>query len=179
MHKTVVLVYLMLFLIVFAACETDSKVKEDSVKAIKGNDENSTTALNEAYNDWELTPTFEYHTKSKDGEDLTYEVIGKKDAFGITGPFPIVSSKSQKYFWFYWGQENIKNQPVEIMALKKGAKDLIKVFSGEFYSGAQINKNEVNMPSNLLFPSPGVWNVLIFIDDELTGNIVVEVVSTD
>lgn len=60
--------------------------------------------------------------QNKKGESLTYEVIGKKGGFGITGPFPIVSSKWKKYFWFYWGGENIKNQPVKIMAYKEDSK---------------------------------------------------------
>lgn len=50
------------------------------------------------------------------------------------------------------------------------------MFSGEFYKGAQINENEVNMPSHLKFPSSGVWNLLVYINDELSGNIVVEAI---
>lgn len=50
------------------------------------------------------------------------------------------------------------------------------MFSGQFYEGAQINENEVNMPSLLGFPSSGIWNLLVYVNDELSGNIVVEVV---
>jgi hypothetical protein len=169
----VFLITLPLLLCLLSSCETERK-NETKVKDIK--DRDSVVKYVEKYSDWDFTPTFKYETEDENGVGITYKVIGKKDSFGIAGPFPIVAGISQKYFWFYWGEKKIKDQPVEIVAYKKGSNELIKLFSGEFYEGAQINENEVNMPSNLKFPSSGVWNVLIYINDELSGNIVVEVV---
>jgi hypothetical protein len=166
----VFLITLLLLLCLLTGCESelmnetkDTKARDRAIEYV------------EKYNDWDLSPTFKYDTEDN-GVGVTYNVLGKKDSFGITGPFPIVAGVKQKYFWFYWGEKKIKDQPVEIMAYKKGSNELIKLFSGEFYEGAQLNENEVNMPSNLKFPSAGVWNVLIYINDELSGNIVVEVV---
>jgi hypothetical protein len=167
------LITLPLLLCLLSSCETERK-NETSVKDIKARDR--AIEYVEKYSDWDLTPIFKYETEDENGVGITYNVLGKKDGFGITGPFPIVASKPQKYFWFYWGEKKIKDQPVEIMTYKKGSNELIKLFSGEFYEGAQINENEVNMPSNLKLPSSGVWNILIYINDELYGNIVVEVV---
>ncbi|MFD2922188.1 hypothetical protein [Halobacillus naozhouensis] len=168
---------LTLLLLFLAGCDMKSKPEEENANSMELTYEGAVIELKDEYNEWNLTPTFNYETSSYSGERVIYEVIGKKNSFGITGSFPIVSSKDQKIFWFYWGKENIKNQPVKIMAYKKGSEELIKVFSGEFYEGAQINEDEVNMPSNLRFPTAGVWNLLVYINDELSGNIVVEVVA--
>jgi hypothetical protein len=170
--------FIPLLLLVLGGCETESKTVATKVKDNEMKFEGSTIEIKDKYNEWNLTPKYKYQTKDpKTGESVTYEVIGKKDGFGITGPFPIVSNEKQKYLWFYWGKENIKNQPVKVMAYQKGSKELINVFSGEFYEDAQINANEVNMPSNLKFPSSGVWNVLILINNKLSGNFVVKIVS--
>jgi hypothetical protein len=169
----VFLITLPLLLSLLSSCETEKKNKP-SVKEFKARDR--VIEYVEKNNDWNLTPIFKYETEDENGVGITYNVLGKKDSFGITGPFPIVAGIPQKYFWFYWGEEKIKDQPLEIMAYKKGSNELIKLFLGEFYEGAQINGYEVNMPSNLKFPSSGVWNVLIYINDVLSGNIVVEVI---
>ncbi|RZT23634.1 hypothetical protein [Fictibacillus sp. BK138] len=171
MKKVVVFVItLLLLLSLLTGCESERK---NETKYIKARDR--AIEYVEKNHDWDLSPTFKYETEDN-GVGVTYNVLGKKDSFGITGPFPIVAGVKQKYFWFYWGEDQIKDQPVEIMAYKKGSNELIKLFSGEFYEGAQISENEVNMPSNLKFPSAGVWNVLIYINDQLSGNIVVKVV---
>lgn len=172
----VLLAYLTLLFLLLAGCKTESNTEEKNANNIEVKYEGSTIEIKDEYNEWNLTSKFNYQIKSYSGESVTYEVIGKKGSFGITSSFPIVSSKMQKVFWFYWGEENIKNQPVKVLAYKKGSKELIEVFSGEFNEGAQINENEVNMPSNLKLPSSGVWNLLVYINDELSGNIVVEVI---
>jgi hypothetical protein len=161
-------------------CETVSNTEPRNGQGLEVKYKGDTIKINDEYNEWELDTKFEYQTASHSGERVTYEVVGKKDGFGITGPFPIVSNdgtnKGQKYFWWYWGGENIKNQPVKVMGYKKGANELISLHTGEFFEGAQINEKEVNMPSGLRFPSSGVWNLLVYINDDLYGNVVVEVV---
>jgi hypothetical protein len=171
LKKVVVFVItLLLLLSLLTGCESERKNETKDIKARDRAIDYVEKNLN-----WEPSPTFNYQTEDN-GVGVTYNVLGKKDSFGITGPFPIVAGVKQKYFWFYWGEEQIKDEPVEIMAYKKGSNELIKLFSGEFYEGAQISEDEVNMPSNLKFPSAGVWNVLIYINDQLSGNFVVEVV---
>jgi hypothetical protein len=176
LKRLIIVISSLTILLCFFGCESESKTAATKQKDNEVKYEGATIEINDKYKKWNVAPEFKYQTKGQDGGSLTYEVIGNRAGFGITGQFPIVSGEKQKYFWFYWGKENIKNQPVKVMAYKKGSKELINVFEGEFYVGAQINKDEVNMPSNLKFPSSGVWNVLIFINDKLSGNIVVNVI---
>ncbi|QHE51607.1 hypothetical protein [Pontibacillus sp. HMF3514] len=158
-------------------CETESEPEETKAKEFKY--EGSSIEIGDQNDEWNLTPKYEYQTEDSNGESISYEVIGKKEGFGITSSFPIIAKKGQKVFWFYWGEEDIKNTPVKVLGYKEGSNELVTLFRGEFYEGAQINKDEVNMPSNLTFQSSGIWNVLVYINDEVKGNIVVEVVPKE
>ncbi|KGX91906.1 hypothetical protein [Pontibacillus marinus] len=165
--------YVSFILFLLVGCETESE-PEETTKELKY--EGSTIEIGDQSNLWKLTPKYDYQTEGRNGERKTYEVIGKKDGFGITTSFPITAKKGQKFFWFYWGEEDIKNQPVKVLGYKKGSNEIVTLFRGEFYEEAQINEDEVNMPSNLTFQSPGIWNVLVYMDGEVKGNLVVKVV---
>jgi Domain of unknown function (DUF4871) len=129
-------------------------------------------------NDWELTPTFEHSVVFESGEEGSYTIVGSKDGIGFTGPFPIMAKEKQKYFWFYLGEENIYDKPVEVKAIKKETKVLVDVLWGPstFYESAEVSPDSVNMPSTLKFPSAGIWKVLVYIEGELYESIVIEAV---
>lgn len=124
---------------------------------------------------WHLSPTFEHSVTYESGEEGSYTVIGNKNTFGFTGPMPILSEEVQKYLWFYFGNENIYDKPVEVKALKKDTGEQVHIFSGTFYDSAEVSPDSVNMPSRLKFPTAGVWKVLLYIEGELNESIVIEV----
>lgn len=124
---------------------------------------------------WDLSQTFEHTVTNQNGKESTYTIVGNKETLGFTGSSPIVTDKIHKFFWFYWGEGNIYDKPVKVIALKKDSEEPIEVHSGTFYKGAQVSKDIVNMPSNVKFPSAGVWKLLIYIDREFYESIVVEV----
>ena len=126
---------------------------------------------------WDLSSTFNHSVEYESGEEGSYEIVGNKDTVGFTGPFPIKEGDSQKYFWFYFGKENIYDKTVEVKAIKKGTEETVDILSGPstFYEDAKVSPDSVNMPSSLKFPSAGVWKILVFIDNELYESIVVEV----
>ena len=128
--------------------------------------------------DWELSPTFEHSLQDTDGKEHAYTVVGSRDGVGFTGPFPITANEKQKYFWFYFGEEDIYDQPVEVKAIKKGTEEWVHVLSGPglFYEGARVSPDSVNMPSHLSFPTAGIWKIVISIDGKVDDTIVVEVV---
>jgi hypothetical protein len=129
-------------------------------------------------NDWNLSSIFEHSVVYESGEEGSYTVVGSKDGIGFTGPFPIIANDKQKYFWFYFGKENIYDKPVEIKAVKQGTEELVDVLvdPSSFYESAEVSPDSVNMPSTLKFPSTGVWKVLVYIDEKLYENIVIEVI---
>ncbi|QTN01272.1 DUF4871 domain-containing protein [Sediminibacillus dalangtanensis] len=147
--------------------------EENEVRESTNEDEKTT-----AEDDWDLSSTFHYSVEYESGEEGSYEIVGNKDTVGFTGPFPIIAKDSQKYFWFYFGKENIYNKPVEVKAIKKGTKKPVNILSGPstFFEDAAVSPDSVNMPSTLTFPSAGIWKILMYMDGELYEKIVVEVV---
>jgi Domain of unknown function (DUF4871) len=129
-------------------------------------------------NGWELSSTFEHSIVDARGEEASYTIVGSKGGIGFTGPFPIIAKEKQKYFWFYFGEENIYDKPVEVKAVKKGTKELVDVLGGPstFYESAEVSPGSVNMPSSLKFPSAGIWKVLVYVDGELYESIVIKAV---
>ncbi|KUP06295.1 hypothetical protein Q75_09150 [Bacillus coahuilensis p1.1.43] len=128
--------------------------------------------------EWDLSPMFVHSVVYEDGTTGSYTLVGNKEHIGFTGPFPIVEKEPQKYFWFYLGHETIWNKKVEVRALKKGSYEHEFLFSGFFYEGAEVSPGSVNMPSNITFPSKGIWRIQIYLNDVLVESIVVEVKSS-
>ncbi|MCA0983661.1 DUF4871 domain-containing protein [Halobacillus yeomjeoni] len=139
--------------------------------------ENDGKILDQDQDGWDLSRFFQHKVVYENGEEVSYTIIGNKHTLGFTGPFPIIAADSDKYMWFYFGSENIYDKPVEIKAEKKGSEETIQITSGKFYREAEVAPLEVNMPSNLRFPSSGTWRVIVYIDGEIYEKIVVEVKS--
>ncbi|WP_430787535.1 hypothetical protein VBD025_16715 [Virgibacillus flavescens] len=156
------------------ACTSDEnkdasgKTKQEDTTQVSNND-----AIQNK--NWDLSPTFEHTVVYESGKEGSYTVVGNEKTFGYSGPFPILAGKTQKYFWFYFGKENIYDKPVQVKALKKGTEEMVDIFEGTFYESAEVSPDSVNMPTHLHFPSAGVWKVLVYIEDEFYESIVVEV----
>lgn len=150
--------------------ETEETKQEDGVR-----EKNNEVDYEIPNDNWDLSSTFEHSVVYESGEEGSYTIVGNKDSFGFTGPFPIIAKDNQKYFWFYFGNENIYDKSVEVKAIKDGEEELIDVYSGTFNESAEVSSDSVNMPSHLKFPSAGVWKVLVYINEELYESIVVEV----
>ena len=166
-----------------AACTSDPKshvvnVLEEIEKENAVQDSPDQIRYEIPENGWELTPAFEHSVEYESGEEGSYTMIGSQEGVGFTGPFPIKAKDNQKYFWFYFGKDNLYGQPVEVKAVKKGTEELVDVLSGPgaFYESARVSPDSVNMPSSLSFPSAGIWKVLVYIEEEFYQSIVVEVV---
>ncbi|MBO8155070.1 MAG: hypothetical protein H0Z32_01300 [Bacillaceae bacterium] len=125
--------------------------------------------------EWDLTPSFEHPITYEGGREGSYTIIGNQHTVGFTGPFPLEAGKGNKYMWFYFGDEQIYDQPVKIKAIKKDTEKLITLHSGSFFQGAEVSPDSVNMPSILKFPSAGRWKILVYIDGELFERLVVDV----
>ncbi|MCM3718323.1 DUF4871 domain-containing protein [Fictibacillus phosphorivorans] len=181
MKKKLLALSLFLTIGIMAACTPSSKTAKDLEKPKEKNEaQESTNEIKEITSEgnWDLSLTFDHSVVYESGEKGSYEIVGNKDTVGFTGPFPIKEKDSQKYFWFYFGKENVYDKPVKVKAIKKGTKELVDILSGPstFYESAEVSPDSVNMPSHLRFPSAGVWKVLIYIDEKLYEDIVVEVV---
>ncbi|MDP5277218.1 hypothetical protein [Chengkuizengella axinellae] len=124
---------------------------------------------------WDLSLIFDHSIVYDDGNEHIYTFVGNKETLGFIGPLPIVAGNLGKHLWFYFGEENVLNKPVIVKGIKQGTDELIDLHSGSFYEGARVSADSVNMPSNMKFPSAGLWKVLVYIDGQFYDSIVIEV----
>ena len=183
LKKHILALFLLLTIVSLVACTSNSISETPSELKVSKEENKLQESTNEvekavAEGNWVLSSTFVHSVEYETSEEGSYEIVGNKDTVGFTGPFPIIAKDSQKYFWFYFGKESVYNKSVEVKAIKKGTEETVNILSGpsNFYKGAEVSPDSVNMPSHLKFPSAGVWKILVFIDEKLYESIVVEVV---
>jgi hypothetical protein len=179
MKKIILFLLMSLMVGTLIACTAESN-NEDEADTEEINQEGIKDKTNEEVKEiqndnWELSPTFEHSIIDKEGKEISYTIVGNKETLGFTGDISLNSEKIHKLFWFYCGEENIYDKPVEVKAIKKGTEEVIDLHSGTFYKGAEVSADSVNMPSNLQFQSSGIWKILVYIDGEFYESIVVEV----
>lgn len=162
-----------------AACSADTQtVKEGSAEEAEQAVllEDSNEASDEIQNEnWRFSPSFDHSIVDKDGKEISYIIVGNKETLGFAGEIGLKAEKSHKLLWFYFGEENIFDKPVEVNGIRKGTEEMVNLHSGTFYQGAEAGPGSVNMPSSLKFPSAGKWKILIYIDGEFYESIAVEV----
>lgn len=161
------------------ACTSNTKNKNEGVSEKTEQEvvkENTNEIVYTIPNDsWELSSTFQHSIVDNDGKEVSYTIVGNEETLGFTGDILMDVEKSHKIFWFYFGKENIFDKPVEVKAVKKGTEELVDLYSGMFYQGAEVSADSANMPSNLKFPSAGIWKILVYINHKFYESIVVRV----
>ncbi|MGG0655358.1 hypothetical protein [Rummeliibacillus pycnus] len=140
---------------------------------------------------WEVSPTFDIPVNFGDGKKGKYVLIGKEGRMGFligsgSGDHvaidPIIEGKGNKYMWHFWGNKDEFDGPLKVVGInEKGEKHKIltdgdsKVWS---YPGVGISPNNgatTHVPSLMEFPTAGLWKLKVYIDDQLFGDIVVDV----
>jgi hypothetical protein len=162
------------------ACTSDTNIENEGVPEETGLEEVQVNINEVVYqipnSSWDLSPIFEHSIVDENGKEVSYTIIGNEKTLGFTGAMLMDAEQTHKMFWFYFGEENIYDKPVEVKAIKEGTEELVDLHSGSFYEGAEVSADSVNIPSHLEFPSAGLWKILVYIDDEFYESIVVEVV---
>jgi hypothetical protein len=115
---------------------------------------------------WEVSPTF----------STDYgEMFGKEGKIGIIGG-EVKAGKGQKWMWFFWGPEDISYKEWEVKAIHQTTNKEINpiLFKDEKLTprGKEIKGHA---RSQVSFPSPGLWKIKVFIDNEFFDEFVVEV----
>jgi hypothetical protein len=178
MKKLILFLSMSLLVGTLIAC-TDTNIENEGVPEETNQEEIQETTNEVVYeipNDsWDLSSTFEHSILDEDGKEVSYTIVGNEETLGFTGPIPMDAEITHKMFWFYFGEENIYDKPVEVKAVKEGTEELVDLHSGSFYEGAEVSPGSVNMPSHLEFPLSGLWKILVYIDGEFYESIVVEV----
>jgi hypothetical protein len=113
---------------------------------------------------WTISPLF------KTG---VYQVRGIEKNIGIidNGFF---AGKRNKFMWHFWGDEKKLDGPFQVTAVKKGSNQIIHVFSASFLAGALNGADRITV-SSMSLPTPGLWRLMAYVNDQMLGSIVVDV----
>jgi len=114
---------------------------------------------------WTLSPSFQSDDHTK--------MIGKKGKLGIMES-DFTSKQTGKYLWGFWGDKNELQGPVKIVAMKKDSGNVTKIFSTNGLMGSIYGADQ-HIPSNMYFPSPGVWCLYVYLNDKPFDYIVIKV----
>lgn len=153
----------------------------------------------ETSQDWQVSPAFETFYTGNDGEEHKMVFLGKEGNVAIhMGPYadeegnvfdvaPIIAGKGNKYMWYFWGSEeelrgnlkvvgiNEQGEKHKVLVQDAGSEkeEMVWEYSNTSYS--PLNGADGHRPSNMVFRTPGLWKLNIYINDRFFGDIVVKV----
>ncbi|MGG4344061.1 DUF4871 domain-containing protein [Paenibacillus lautus] len=113
---------------------------------------------------WELSPSF---------RSGNYAMTGVEGRLGFIHP-PLVANKPNKYMWHFWGRDEELKGDLLITAVKKGTTELVDVFKTRI-SPYPHNGADAAIPTSMSLPSPGLWRIMVSINGQLFGSVIVEV----
>ncbi|WP_054956266.1 DUF4871 domain-containing protein [Paenibacillus dakarensis] len=113
---------------------------------------------------WEPSPSF---------RSGVYEMTGVENRLGFIHP-PFKANQPNKYMWHFWGSEEELNGDLRITAVKQNSSEIIDVFEGSLRTG-KLNNADAALPTTMSLPTPGLWRLMVSIDERLYGSVIVEV----
>lgn len=139
----------------------------------------------------EVSPTFSLLDASGDRLYGQFLLIGKKDKVGfIVGSVqdgkaveqPIIANKVNKYMWHFWGKEEAISGDFKVVGIDEKGKVHPVLVAGDDqvweYSNTVIsplNGADSHTPSNMMFPTSGLWTLKVYFNEKLFDEIVINV----
>ncbi|UJF35285.1 DUF4871 domain-containing protein [Paenibacillus hexagrammi] len=114
--------------------------------------------------EWKTSPIFSVGERTMVGQPAK---IGILDTAFIAG-------KQKGVHWFLWGdQKKLVKGTFKLTASTQGARPLTIV---ENYAIAYGSEGvDAQVPTLMSIPSPGLWKLVAYVDDEIYGSIVIRV----
>lgn len=110
-------------------------------------------------------------------EDFIFR-IGNNGKFGIGEYGPFIADETQKYMWHFWGEQEILTKAFKVIGISKETGEELKLFQSPGGYGLAPNTGaDHSIPSELTLPSSGLWKLAVYFDEELFGDIIVDVVE--
>lgn len=103
----------------------------------------------------------------------SYQMTGTPGRLGFIDP-GFQAGQGNKYMWHFWGRDEELTGELAITAVKKDSTDVIDIFHASLRPG-QHNGADASLPTTMSLPSPGLWRIMVSIDGQLFGSVVVEV----
>ncbi|KAB2336342.1 DUF4871 domain-containing protein [Cytobacillus depressus] len=146
--------------------------------------------------DWEVSPTFNIPVTFGDGIKGEYVLVGEEGRIGflvgsgkegVAEAQPIIAGKGNKYMWHFWGEKeefegnlkvvgiNEKGEEHKVLIRNAGTPNSEKVWEYPEVAISPNNGADTHVPSNMEFPTEGLWKLNVYIGDKLFGEIIVNV----
>jgi hypothetical protein len=134
---------------------------------------------------WLLSPTFKIPVTFGDGTKGEYVLVGEEGKVGFqigSGkegeaiPQPIIKEKPNKYMWYFWGETKEIEGEWKIVGINEKGKEqndfIIKPATIPPFSNTETH---TKIPTQMVFPTAGLWKLEVFISNKLYGEIVLNV----
>ena len=139
----------------------------------------------------EVNSTFALPVTLSDGTDGEYLLLGKEGKIGFlvgTGKKgeavaePIIANQANKYMWHLWGNPEIISGDFKVVGTDaKGKEQPVLLMDNKTvwqYSDISVSPNngaDSHIPSQMLFPTSGIWKLAVYFDEELFDELVINV----
>ncbi|ETT64715.1 DUF4871 domain-containing protein [Paenibacillus sp. FSL H8-0457] len=114
---------------------------------------------------WEPSPNF---------VSGSYAMSGVEGRLGFIYP-DLIAGKPNKYMWHFWGRDEELTGDLVITAVKQNSSEIIDVFKVAGLRPSPLNGADAAIPTSMSLPSPGLWRIMVSIDGQLFGSVIVEV----
>ncbi|MFJ7981597.1 DUF4871 domain-containing protein [Lysinibacillus xylanilyticus] len=139
----------------------------------------------------EVSPTFSLPVTFDDGTKGEYLLIGEEGKVGLlvgsgkTGEAveeKFIANKANKHMWYFWGEKDSISGDFKVLGIDKEGKEHPVLLSGnnkvwQFsdFSNSPNDGADSHIPSNMVFPTSGLWKLEIYFNDKLFGKLVINV----
>ncbi|WP_442603733.1 DUF4871 domain-containing protein [Paenibacillus sp. KN14-4R] len=107
-------------------------------------------------------------------ESGNFQMRGIENRVGFIGPNDVISGQGNKYMWHFWGSSNDLKGEFEVIAVRQGSNEMKSIFKSELPVNSGINGAQASLPSSLTLPEPGMWRLMVYINNVLFDSIVVK-----
>lgn len=128
---------------------------------------------------WEPSPSFVSAASEDPVEAMLSsqfpptEMTGIKGHLGFIDP-GFIAGHPNKYMWHFWGSKEELTGDLVITAVKQNTSKLIDVFKSRV-TPYPHNGADASLPTTMSLPSPGLWRIMVSINGQLFGSVIVEV----
>lgn len=113
---------------------------------------------------WEPSPVF---------NSGIYEMTGVENRLGYIN-YGFIAGQPNKYMWHFWGSDEELKGELRIQAVKQNSLEIIDVFEAKLLP-QKLNGADAALPTTMSLPSSGLWRLMVSIDGQLFGSVIVEV----
>lgn len=141
----------------------------------------------------EASPLFALPVTFGNGVEGDYLLIGKEGKVGFlvgsgkrgeATTMPIIANQVNKYMWHFWGKENDISGNFKVVGINEDGEEhpILVVANNKVWEYPKLNISPINgadshTPSQMVFPTSGLWKLEIYFNEVSFDEIVVNVIN--